>query len=317
MRKKTIISFFILGFLIASVLSSDLSKGDLASDKLAVNKGSYVKGDYLITNNTHTNEFLWNMEIEVEKLFKPKGSSHKLAQIKVSYNYSYDNELAFIEGMDRFEITHLIFEQNRTTFLVAARIFISNSTWSVEISTLNQQSIEDLANANKTRITYGNGTFHDFEELNPIDPLYSELVSMVNFWKMFNEEVIEEMPWTILAVSPTAKIGDTISFDEAYGNVIDTPELIFLNLGTYETIRVEYVNTTVFSLEIFKSVEVYYESKTGLLIKSTEDYPEYNVTLKFVPTEIKITSNVLPLVLGISISVIVISLLVIYYLKKR
>ena len=317
MKKKTILSFFILGFLFASIITSDLSKGLVASDQLEVNNGSYVKGDYLITNDTHTNELLWNMEIEVEKSFKPRDSSNKLTQIKVTYNYSTNTEFAFIESMDVFELTHLIFEHNRTTLLAAARLFIANSTWSVEISTLHQNSIIDLVNENKTRITYGNGTSYNFEEVAPSETVYPELASLVNFWQGFNFFILEEWAWTFLAISPTAETGDTITYTEAFGNVVDTPELLFLNLGTYNTIQVEYVNTTTFGLEIFKTVEVYYESKTGLLIKSTEDYPAYNITMRFVPTEIKITSNILPLVLGISIAVIVIAGITVIYIKKK
>ncbi len=317
MKKKAILSFLVLSIFVASIITSDLTKGAVASDNLEINKGSYVKGNYLITNNTHTNEFLWNIEIEVEKSFKPKGSSHKLNQIKVSQNFSENEELAPFEGMNRFEMTYLIFEHNRTTLLIAGRFFVSNSTWSVEISTLHHSHISDLVNENKTRITFGNGTSYNFEDVEPIDPVYSELASLVNMWDIYNHDIIGEMPWTILAISPKAQTGDTITFDEAYGNVVDTPDLLFLNLGTFNTIRVEYVNSTAFFVELFQTVEVYYESKTGLLIKSTEAYPPANVTLKFVPTEIKITSNALPLVLGISISVVVVSALVVFYFKKR
>ncbi len=317
MKKKTILSFLILGFLVISIFTSDLSKGALASDQLEINKGSYVKGNYLITNNTHTNEFIWNVDIEIEKSVKPKGSKNKLNQIKISqYNFTND-EMSPVEGMDRFERTQLVFDHNRTTLLLAARIFVSNSTYSVEISTLHHSNIVDILNETKARITYGNGTVFDFEDVSLIDPEYSELSSLVSFWIYYNTFMLSERPWTIHAISPKAQIGDTITFDEAFGNVVDTPELLFLNLGTYNTLHVEYVNTTCFFAELFLEVEVYYESKTGLMIRSVEDYPPANTSLLFIPTEIKITSNILPLVLGISISVVVVAGVLVVYIKKR
>jgi hypothetical protein len=318
MNKRNLLSILVLGFLVSSIITSDLSKGAVASDQLEINKGSYVKGEYLITNNTHTNEFIWKIDIEIEKSIKPRGSSNKFDQIKISqYDFAND-EMSPVEGMDRFERTQLVFNHNRTTLLLAARIFVSNSSYSVEISTLHHSNFADIMNGTKARITYGNGTEYDFESVSPTDPEYSELSSLVSFWTYYNTFMLAERPWTIHAISPKAQIGDTITFDEAFGDVIDTPDLIFLNLGTYNSIQVQYVNTTCFFTELFLEVEVFYESKTGLMIRSVEDYPPANVTLLFIPNEINIKSNNLGLIIGISVAVVVVlTIIVVIYFKKK
>ena len=204
MKKKVFLSFIVLGFLVSSILTSDLSKGAVAPDNLEINKGSYVKGKYLFTNNTHTNEFLWDIKLEIEKSIKPGGSSNKLIQMKITQDNFSNNELSPVEGMDNFEITPLVFEHNRTTLLVAARLFVSNSTYSVEISTLHNSKLIDIVNETKTRITFGNGTVYDFEDVSPTSPVYSELSSLVSFWAFYNGFMADEMPWTIFAISPSA-----------------------------------------------------------------------------------------------------------------
>jgi len=318
MKKRLFVTFFVLGFFISSIFISDLSQGLIAPDELKLTKGSYVKGNYLYTNDTHTDVLIWKNEVIVEDIFKPRDSPYNLIQLKVSYNYSEDVEFSFFEAMTTVEWTQLIFEHNRTTLLFAGRIFLSNSTWSLEISTLYLDTIAGLTNESNVKITYINGTSYIIGEVDPLDPRYPELESTADYWKTFNQDIKSLFPWTIFAISPKAEIDNEINFKDNPGKVVDKPSI---NVSTepYDTIHVAYNDSFTFSFEMLDEVEVYYEATTGLLLSSYENQPGYNLTLRFVPYEINIkTSNaVVGIVVGVVLGVAAISAIIVYFKKKK
>ncbi|MCE7749800.1 MAG: hypothetical protein GPJ51_15545, partial [Candidatus Heimdallarchaeota archaeon] len=57
-RKKTILTFAVLGLFITSIYVADVSKAILVSDQLDLVVGTYVNGKLLYTNSTLTDHLL-------------------------------------------------------------------------------------------------------------------------------------------------------------------------------------------------------------------------------------------------------------------
>jgi len=261
---------------------------------------------------------IWYNEILVEDIFKPEDSQYNLIQLKVSYNYSVDVEFSFFEGMTNVEWTQLIFEHNRTTLLYGARIFLTNGTWDLEISTLYLNTIAGMIDKDNVKITYINGTSYIIGEVDPLDSVYSELESVADYWEQINHDINSIFPWTIYAISPKAEIDDEINFKDNLGTVVDKPS-IDVSSETYDTMHVAYNDSFTFSFELFSEVEVYYETKSGLLLSSYENQPGYNVILWFIPYEVNIETNnaLVGIIVGVVVGVAVISALIVYFKKKK
>lgn len=316
--KTKFLSFLILGFLVTSICFSDLSKGVVAPDQLKLSPDSYVKGRFLLTNSTHSDLHLADMTIYVDKIWNTTDTYENIIQITITMEPVIEegNPLG-IDDIDIFEYTSWIFEHNRTTLLPGARIYIGNSTWAIAASVLHHTAIwgiqDDYVDVN---VTY-EGSTYIYGDVDPLDPIYSDLSGIMFIYAIFNALLLSYFPYTILAISPEANVGDTINYYPSDGPV---DAIIPITVGTksYDTFKVDYVDTMVFGLDEAADNNIFYETKTGLLVRAIEDDVVDNEKREFAPTEIKIKTGLIPYsFVGVIVSLMAIGLLVIYRKKKN
>jgi hypothetical protein len=87
---------------------------------------------------------------------------------------------------------------------------------------------------------------------------------------------------------------------------------------SHEAIHVEYADTFTFSFDDVDEVDAFYESKSGLLIKSIETDTASDAHFEFSATEINIKASLIPFpFFGVIIGLIAIGLSAVYIRKKR
>ena len=122
--------------------------------------------------------------------------------------------------------------------------------------------------------------------------------------------------WTIFAISPTAILGDDISYYSILGEVVGTPAVTTSNGDSYDSIHVKYQSTHLFSMwGPGPVVNAYYEAASGLLIQIFEEYD--NGIWKFFPGTITIVSGVPFSTTSVIIGLAVIGLITVFYRKKK
>ncbi len=315
MNKKTQLSIALLSLLVCSIMFADLTKGVLISDQLEVKNGSYVEGKVFKSNSTHTDELFSYTTITVENIFTTADTSEKLIQISIAQDLQpdfYSSYVGFLENTFKFEMTHLVFYDNRTTFLPMARIYLANTTESVEISLLGYTKISEMMDINNTKVTFANGTSYILGSASLA--IYSILSGYINYFSCFEYFLSIEYEWTLLAISPIANIGDTVNYNSVLGNIVGKPA-VTTSLGeSYDTIQVKYVGTSLFGMWDATEVNAFYDIETGFLIKIIEE--DSSVKYEFIPGEIKFGSALPFPTVGIVLGLAAIGLIAYYYKKK-
>ena len=315
MNRKTQISIVLLSLLVCSIISADLTKGVLISDQLEIKTGSYVDGKVFFSSSIITEELFSYTKITVEDIFTTTDTGDKLIQIKIAQELQpdfYNAYFHFVYNESIFDVTHLIFYDNRTTFTPMARVYSANATHSMEVSLLGYTKASEISEINNTRVTYGNGTSYVLGTAPP--PIYSALYGYVA--TAFNYGIFKkiEYEWTLLGISPIANVGDTVNYNNVLGDVVGKPA-VTTSLGeSYDTIHVSYSGTALIGWWNAQEVNAYYDIETGFLIKIVEEdaFTKY----EFVPGEINFGSLLPFPTVGVVLGLAVIGLIA-YYFRRR
>lgn len=322
-RKRMFLTIFIMGFLVSSILVSDLTKAIVASDKLELEVGNSVEGKLLYTNSTVTDELANYPSLIVEDIFTLTDVSLDVVQIKydIAVPATGTDPLDMGDITD-FEMTQLILVDNRTTILPAARLYMGNTTDNYEMTLLGATTYDELTDFNRTKITFANGSSYIWEDYYGAS-IATEIGGLMFIFLLLNYGFMIQWMYTILAISPTANVGDNINYYNTYtdttdlGEVIDKPAVTTSTGDSYDSIHVKYEYTSVFGYWDAPEVHAYYEAKSGLLIRiiekdGTEQY-------EFVPGDVNIGGiGFTPYsTIGILVSLLSVGTLVIYLRKRK
>jgi hypothetical protein len=323
-RKRMFLTIFIMGFLVSSILVSDLSKAIVASDKLVLEVGNSVEGKLLYTNASVSDELANYPSLIVEDIFTLTDVSLEVIQIKydIAVPATGTDPLDMGEITD-FEMTQLILKDNRTTLLPAARLYLGNSTDNYEMTLLGVTTYDELTDFNRTKITFANGSSYIWEDYYGAS-IATEIGGLMFIFMLLNLGFAIQWTYTLLAISPTANVGDNINYYNTYtddfdlGEVIDKPAVTTTDGDSFDTIHVHYVNTSVFGFWDAPDVHAYYEASTGLLIRIVEKdgVEQY----EFVPGTVDIGGGIgfTPYsTIGIIVSILSAGILVLYIRRKK
>ncbi|MCG3259641.1 MAG: hypothetical protein H7644_07840 [Candidatus Heimdallarchaeota archaeon] len=285
-RKKTILTLAVLGLFITSIYVADVSKAILVSDQLDLVVGTYVNGKLLYTNSSLTDHLLSYVNITVEDAFVATDTGDSLFKVKVAYDLSTHNTnyLTFDE-FDSIEMTHVIVKTNRTDILPSGTLYMGNDTFGVTMTTLHNTTVVGMMDLDNLKITFNNGTEYIYGDV-VSSPLILALNEFVIGWALFNGILATYWEWTFLAISPLANVGDTVNYDLNLGIVLDKPAVITSTGTSFDTIHVEYlVPTYGLAFSTTSALEVFYDAKTGLILKTIETLGSDKV--EFIPGEVK------------------------------
>lgn len=284
-RKKTILTFAVLGLFITSIYVADVSKAILVSDQLDLVVGTYVNGKLLYTNSTLTDHLLGYVNITVDEAFVATDTGDSLFKVKVVYDLSTHNtDYLDFDEFNSIEMTHIVVKTNRTDILPAGRLVMANATYSVEMTTIYNTTVAGMMDYNKLKITFKNGTSYIYGDVS--SALQSALSEWVFAWVIFNGILATYWEWTFLAISPLANVGDTVSYDVSLGIVLDKPAVITSTGQSFDTIHVEYLAPTYgLAFDTTDALEVFYDAKTGLILKTIESFGSDKV--EFIPGDVK------------------------------
>lgn len=324
MKKKELFYFvFLVSVLLTSVYFTDTAKSLTASDQLELKAGSYVDGKVYYSNSTVTDEPIYRVHIGVEKIINATDVGLNVVLFNYTVYVAEGEENDFLEEFTKLEMDALVFEHNRTTILPAARLVLANDTFSVEISLIEGETLEYWSDINNTKVTFNNGTSYKVGEMEPGDFGYTEIAMWLLVYALYNALLFMYQMRTLFAISPTANIDDRINyydmsaFQDALAPVVDKPQITDANGKTHDTIHVKYENTAIVSFDT-TTVDAYYETKTGLLIRSVETVG--SEIYEFVPSDVVIKKGILGLIpfpfVDVALGFMAIGLLTLY-LKKR
>ena len=283
-RKNTFLALVVLGLFVSSVYVADVSKAVLVTDQIDLVVGTYVNGKLLYTNTSVTDHLISYIDVEVEDAFVTTDTSDSYFKVKVSY--SIEDTIFFALGdFDAFEMTHVIAKLNRTDILPAGTLYMGNATFGVTMTTLHNTTAPGMLDyENNLKVTFDNGTEFLYATASPA--IQSALDEYVIGWAIFNIGLSPYWIWTFLAISSTANIGDDISYDPVFGEVIGKPAVLLSSSDSYDSIHVLYdVPTWGFVFGGCSSLEVFYDARTGLAIKTIEHLGTEKA--EFIPTEVK------------------------------
>ncbi len=284
-RKNIILALAVLGLFITSIYVADVTKAVLATDQLDLIVGTYTKGKLLYTNSTVTDYLVSNIDVTVEDTFVTSDTADSIFLVRVAYErVAFDTALVDFGEYTKLESLHTIAKVNRTD-LPCGELYIGNSTFGARMSTLHNTTAYGLYQTDNVKVTFDNGTEYIFGDI--VSPaLEAEVGQYVLAWLLFNALADITWQWTFLAITNTANVADDISYDPAYGTVIDKPALITSAGKSYDTIHVEYaVPTYGFGLYTTTSLDVFYDARTGLILKSIETFGSEKA--EFIPVEVK------------------------------
>ncbi len=301
---------FAFGILLTSILFSNVSNAILASDQLDVGVNSYVEGKLLVETSVAGDELMAYVSIAVTKIFTPADISDKIIQFEVKIRPVVDYWIGFLEDPTEIFLTFLVFYDNRSTIMLGELIVV-NGTEQIEMTVLHETTFEGMIKPDSRKITFANGTTATAGSLELADPMYilleqfSDLSNDYLFWHKF----------TMFAISPTAVLGDDISYDPNLGLVIGTPAVTTSEGDSYDSILVEYYETGLFNKwgDAYE-VHAYYEAASGFLIQVYERFDQG--TWKFIPSKVDTVVApfpTAPVILGLA----VIGLIAYYYRKKK
>ncbi|MCE7741965.1 MAG: hypothetical protein GOP50_05860 [Candidatus Heimdallarchaeota archaeon] len=288
-KTNKFLTIILLGFLVGSLVNSALTYGAVASDSLVLTKGDYTKGQYLYSNTTVNNLLLAYIDVEVVDRFIPGSSAYEFVAIQVTIDFIED--FLDFEPYDYLQYTSLIFAHNRTTFLPTAQLKFANATYSEEGNLLHETDINELTNLDNTNVTLGDFSAI-YGDLDIADPHYAAVDNFMFSFAMFNAIMFMYFPFTILAISPTANDGDTISFEATEGLCHGNQTIYDTNLDTHNSIHVEYHTTFVFIFDDLDNVNVFYHETSGLILRSVEMDTASNANYEFRPTDINCAQDV-------------------------
>jgi len=318
-KKVKSFTILLLGLLVASIYFSALSQGALISDQLELTKGSYVKGKYLFTNSTHNDVLMGYLTLSVDDIWNDSYSLLNVVNLKILYEFEDDDENPLgISDTTKMELTAAIFEHNRTTILPAATFSIANSTWSESADILYVRNTEKMMNLSYTNLTI-DSTSYIYGDMTGSEPNYSDYMWLMFSFVLVNYALLPYQAYTPYAINPQANVADTVHFEPANG-VVDELEPITTSQGdAYDCINVEYYNTATFGLDDVDEVDVHYEQKTGLLIRSLEKDTSEGTQMEFQPIEVVIkTGFFLPFpFVGVIVSFVAIGLVVVISRKRK
>ncbi len=317
-RRVKIITIFVLGLLVFSLYFSAFSQAVLVSDQLVLKAGSNVKGKYLFSNTTVSDLEIAELILKVDRIFTDNATTFSFVQITTTLEVVAGQENPIgLENITLFSYTSIIFEHNRTTLLPAARLYMSNSTYSLEVSVLYLDGIDEMQDFNNANVTY-EGSSYIFKDVDPLDPIYGDLFFAVLLAAMVNVDMLNSQLYTPYAINPSANSADTIHYDPTNGVVKGTATMLTSDGNSHDAIHVEYANTFTFGFDDVDEVDAYYETKTGLLIRSIEKDTASDAHFEFVASEIDIQAGLLPFpFLGVVIGIIAIGLTAIFIRKRK
>ncbi len=284
-RKKTILTLAVLGLFITSIYVADVSKAILVSDQLDLVVGTYVNGKLLYTNSTLTDHLLGYVNITVEDAFVATDTGDSLFKVKVAYDLINHNTDYLVFGdFNSVEMTHVIVKTNRTDILPAGTLYMGNNTFGVTMTTLHNTTVVGMMDVDDLKVTFNNGTSYIYGDVS--SALQVALGEWVFAWAIFNGIFATYWEWTFLAISPLANVGDTVSYDPDLGIVLDKPAVITSTGLSFDTIHVEYlVPTYGLAFDTTTALEVFYDAKTGLILKTIETFGSDKV--EFIPGDVK------------------------------
>ncbi|NPD88855.1 MAG: hypothetical protein HGN29_09020 [Asgard group archaeon] len=318
MNKRVKIStVFILGLLIASMNFSAFSQAVVVSNQLSLKADSYVKGKYLYSNTSVFDLELADITINIDKIFDDVGTTFTFVQITTTMEVATGQENPLgLEDITTFSYTSLIFEHNRTTFLPAARILASNASFSLEISVIYLDTIGEMMEQNNTKITI-DGSSYIFGDVDSLSPIYIDVLYYLLFFIYFNDDLLDYHKYTPFAINPDANVGDTIRYVPTNG-LVEAEGSLLTNGNSYDILHVRYDNTFAFLMDDVDEIEVYYESKTGLLIRSIEKDTSSDSQFELSPYEIEIKASSIPFpFFGAIISLVAIGITIVFLRKKK
>ena len=311
MKKIKLTCIFAFSILLTAILVSNVSNAILASNQLEVGVNSFVEGKLLVETSVAGDELMAYVSITVTKIFTPTDITDKIIQFEVKIQPVVDYESNFLENPTEFRATHLVFFDNRSTIMLGEFV-VTNATEQIEMTVLHETKFADMTNPDNRKITFANGTSDLAGSLDHADPKYimlEEFSDISGFYQLVYK-------FTMLAISPTAVLGDDISYDPNLGLVIGTPAVITSEGDGYDSILVEYTDTLLFnSWTSAYEVHAYYEAATGLLIQLYERLDQG--TWKFIPSKVD-TVIAAPFSTATAIlSIVVIGLIAVIYKKKK
>ena len=283
-RKNTFLALAVLGLFVTSIYVADVSKAVLVTDQLDLVVGTYVNGKQLYTNTTVTDHLVAYIDIAVEDAYATSDTSDSLFLVKVTYNIE-DSVFMSFGDFDVLEMTHVIVKTNRTDILPAGTLYLGNDTFGVTITTLHNTTAYGMYDVeNNAKVTFDNGTEYLYRTALPA--IQAVIGEYLFGWLLFNAGLAPYWIWTYLAISPTANTGDDINYTPALGEVMGKPAVLLSTGDSYDSIHVLY-DTTISALAFddASSVEVFYDAKTGLLLKTIEHFGTDKA--EFIPTEVK------------------------------
>lgn len=317
-RKIKLFTLFILGLIIASIYFSAYSQAVVASDQLSLKADSYVKGKYLFSNTTVFDLELADITLNIDKIFDDVGTTFTYVQLTATVEIAIGQEnFMGWEDMTTVSYTSLIFEHNRTTFLPAARLYASNSSFSFEVSVVHLDTIEEMMEMNNTKITI-DGTSYILGDVDPLNPIYAEVLYYYLIFVFYNAVILDYHNFTPFAINPSANVGDTIRYIPTNGLVESEGSLLTSEGNSHNILYVKYDDTFTFLTDDVDEVDAYYESKTGLLIRSIEKDTSSSSQFEFSPYEIDIKASLIPFpFIGVIIGMIAIGLTTVLIRKKK
>lgn len=318
-KKIKSFTILLLGLLVASIYFSALSQGALLSDQLVVTEGSYVRGKFLFTNSTHNDLLMAYITLTVDDIWNDTYTLLNIVNFKVLYEFESgeDNPLG-TEDFTTMEMTAAVFEHNRTTILPAATLVMANDTWEMSADILYLEDTENMLDLDYTNVTIDGDSFI-YGDMDGTEPEYSDVLGMMFMFAIINGALLSYQAYTPYAINPQANVADTVHFEPTNG-VVDELEPITTSEGdAYDCVNVEYINTATFGLDDVGEVDVHYEQKTGLLIRSLEKDTSGDTIMEFQPIEVVIKSaGFLPFpIVGVIVSFVAIGLVVVISRKRK
>jgi hypothetical protein len=341
MKRSNFISLITVFLLIFSILSSNLSKANvitISSNQLALEVGSYVEGKILYSNDAIENFHAANAIISVDRIFNTTDTEDRLVQITFAVDQSFtkqfdlymiraeyflfDADLVYRmmdEGLERYEFTYLFNYDNRTTFLPLARLYYENTTCSIEVTLLDQTSVSGLMNTSNLMYRFSDGTEFQLGTINSSHPYFGYVDDYWSAFYLLSGESRHYLEWCLFGISPTTSSLSLVNSTRYHGTVVnDDVEIKTIRGKKLDTILVSYNDTSFIALREPYTVLGYYDTRTGLLIKYSEESDHWNYQkLEFIPKKVVFGSEVSSS-FDIAISgIICLSLLVIFVKKRR
>ena len=319
-KKARIMTILLLGLFVTSIYFSASTKAVVASDQLELAVDSYVEGKLLYTNTTVTDHLLYYPTITVEEVINATDVNLEFYKIKVAYEI-IDEEYMGSGGFNQMEMTHLVFKHNRTTLLGAARLFMGNATFSVELTVLHLDTVTEWTDLDNTKITFNNGTTYIYGDMGPTDFGYLEILGYMLGYAIMNFGLSILWVRTLIGINPNVNVGDKINFFDTnsatatLGDVTEIDEITTTGGKSVETIQVYFEYNSLFGWDDYQC-DAFYETKTGLLVRIIET--DGTETFEFVPEEVSIKAGLIPFpFVGIIVGFVAIGLVAIFARRKK